>query len=335
MRISNFKSCLGTLALALGLALSATLAGADAAALRLVHTVPLPQTAGRFDHCSIDAAGNRLFIAALGNDTAEIVDLEKFARIHTIRGLHKPTGVAYLPEVGRIVAANGGDGTLQVFDGATFGLLAQLTDLDDADNVRVDAAENRIYVGFANGALGVTDIAAKQLLARIPLKGHPESFQLEQSGTRIFVNVPDSNMIAVVDRAKASVVAQWPMEKFRANFPMALNEANHRLFVGCRRPARLVIFDTVAGKPVSDLEISGDTDDLFFDAKRQRLYVSCGEGFIDIIQCRDGDRYERIARLPTRSGARTSFFSPELDRLYLAVPQRGGHDAELRIYQPN
>jgi hypothetical protein len=151
---------------------------------------------------------------------------------------------------------------------------------------------------------------------------------------RIFVNVPDAKQIAIIDRGQRAVTARWPMEEFRANFPMALDESSHRLFVGCRQPPRLVVFNTETGTPVADLEISSDTDDLFFDTRRNRLYLSCGEGFLDVIQRREGDRYERIVREPTRGGARTCSFSAELDRLFLAVPQHNGHDAELRIYQP-
>jgi hypothetical protein len=148
------------------------------------------------------------------------------------------------------------------------------------------------------------------------------------------VNVPDAKQIAVIDREQRAVIARWPMEKFRANFPMALDETGRRLFIGCRQPPRLVVFNTGSGTPAADLEISGDTDDLFFDARRNRLYVSCGEGFLDVIQRHDGDRYERITREPTRAGARTCFYSAELDRLFLAAPQRADRVAELRIYQP-
>ncbi len=124
------------------------------------------------------------------------------------------------------------------------------------------------------------------------------------------------------------------MERFQANFPMALDANNRRLLVGCRKPARLVVFDTVAGKPVADLAISGDTDDLFYDAKRSRVYISCGEGSIDVIEQTHGDGYRRISRIATAAGARTSFFSPAQDRFYLAVPARGPAEANIRVYEP-
>jgi hypothetical protein len=306
----------------------------DSVPLRLVQTIPLPGVKGRFDHFAVDAKSQRVFIAALGNDTLEVLDVAAGKRLKSIAGLRKPTGVLYLRDVNQIGVANGDAGTFKVFDGDSFAAFKSVGSLDDADNVRFDTARKLIYVGYGEGALAVIHSATMEQAGRIKLAAHPESFQLETRGSRIYVNVPDARHIAVVDRGKQNVVATWPMEKYQANFPMALDEANRRLFVGCRKPARLVAFDTEAGKRVADAGISGDTDDLFYDAKRQRLYLSCGEGFLDVIQCGAGDRYERIARQATRGGARTCFYSPELERLFLAVPQRGGQDAEIRIYQP-
>jgi len=320
-------------AVAASLAAGVRTDAAGAEPLRLTHTIPLPAVKGRFDHFACDPAGRRLIVAALGNNTGEIFDVAEFKRVHSFTGLRKPTGVLVLAEPHRFCFANGDDGTFRAFDGVSYAPVSQLDSLDDADNVRFDAAAKLIYIGYGDGALGVTDLAATKLLHSIPLAAHPESFQLESRGPRIFVNVPDKKQIAVVSREKHKVVATWPMEKWQANFPMALDETAHRLFVGCRKPARLVAFDTERGVPVADLEISGDTDDLFFDAKRQRLYVSCGEGFLDVIQRRDADHYERIAHLATRPGARTCFFSPELDLVFLAVPERNAQGAELRVYQ--
>jgi hypothetical protein len=307
---------------------------AEPAALKLTATIPLPGVHGRFDHFAMDANGHRLFVAALGNNTLEVLDLAAGKRLKSIAGLHKPTGVLYLAEPNQIAVANGDDGTLKLFSGRSYELVKSLGSLDDADNLRIDAKTGRIYVGYGDGALGVLDLATMKQAGGIRLGAHPESFQIEQHGPRIFVNVPDARQVAVIDREKQTVIGTWPMEKFRANFPMALDETNHRLFVGCRQPARLVVFDTDTGKPLTDLAISGDTDDLFHDAARKRLYVSCGEGFIDVIEQRDANHYVSRERIPTRAGARTSFYSADLNAYYLAVPQHDGHDAEVRIYQP-
>ena len=306
---------------------------AQEATLKLTHTIPLNGVKGRFDHFAIDPQGQRLFIAALGNNTLEVIDLAAGKRIQSVPSMSKPTGVLYLSEAKQVCVANGDDGTLKILDGGDFKVLKNLIGLDDADNLRFNAKTKLAWLGYADGSLGVIEATTAKRVASVQLAKHPESFQLEQTGNRIFVNVPDAKQVAIVDREKRAVVATWPMEKFRANFPMALDEAHHRLFIGCRSPARLVVLDTDSGKPVADLAISGDIDDLSFDATRARLYLSCGEGFIDVIGQRSPDKYELRERIPTRTGARTGFFSSELDHFYLAVPQRGDQSAELRVFK--
>jgi hypothetical protein len=203
---------------------------------------------------------------------------------------------------------------------------------DDSDNVRYDAAAKRLWVGFGSGALAAVNPADGAVAGIVKLAGHPESFQLERSGPRIFVNVPTADHVAVVDRAAMKVVATWPVAA-RANYPMALDEAGHRLIVGCRRPAKALVFDTTSGKQVAALDIVGDTDDLFYDVARRRLYVSGGEGALDAFQSDDGNRFTRIAHVSTPAGARTSLFVPELHRLFLAVPHRGAQHAEIRVFE--
>jgi YVTN family beta-propeller protein len=318
----------------LSLCLTLTGRSQESNSLRFTKTVPLPGVKGRFDHFAIDANGHRLFVAALGNNTVEVIDTSVGKHLKSIAGQRKPTGVAYIPQPRRLFIANGDDGTLKVFDGETYQVVKTINGLDDADNVRYDAKEDRLYVGYGDGAVAIVDPKKLELIGSIKLKAHPESFQLENNGSRIFVNVPDAKQIAIIDREKRAVIATWPMERFRANFPMALDESNHRLFVGCRQPARVVVFDTQNGKPITDFAISGDTDDLFYDAKLQRLYISCGEGFMDVVEKLGAKSEPSVAKFPTRAGARTSFFSPDLNEFYLAVPQRGTDAAEIRIFTP-
>jgi DNA-binding beta-propeller fold protein YncE len=305
----------------------------DAVALRLVQTIPLPNVEGRIDHMAVDIKGQRLFIAALGNNTLEVLDLRAAKRIHSITGLHEPQGVVYIPEVKEIFVANGGDGTLEVFDGYSFNLINSIKFPDDADNIRYDAIVKHIYVGYGDGALGIINATSGKHIGDIELGGHPESFQIENPGVRIFVNIPTANRIAVVDRKKRAVTITWPLSGVRENFPMALDEINHRLFVGSREPAKLVVFDTESGKAVISMDGAGDPDDVFYDVARRRIYMSCGEGFINVYQQDGADHYKTIARIPTSSGARTSLFVPELNRFYLAVPHHRSQGAEVRIYE--
>ena len=314
--------------------LAPTTRAAESNTLQLVKTIPLPEVSGRIDHFAIDTKGQRLFMAALGNNTVEAFDLAAGKRIHTIPHCSEPQGLAFVPSQNRLVIADGSSGDVKLVDATSFETIKSLGEMPDADNVRYDAKSELIYVGYGDGALGVISATNGSVVATIKLAAHPESFQLEQNGNRIFVNVPDAGHIAVVDRDTHTVIATWPMQQFRANFPMALDEANHRLFIGCRRPARFVALDTTTGKKISDIEIGGDTDDLYYDADRKRIYVSCGAGFIDVIDQQSADSYQLRNQLTTTSGARTSFFSADRGELYLAV--RSGifsGDAEVRIYK--
>lgn len=316
------RSCLAVLFL------GAVLQAQDGRLLRLERAIPMPNVEGRIDHLAVDVKGRRLFVAALGNHTIEVIDLAGGKVTHSIKGLGEPQGLYYLASKNELFAADGADGTCRIYDAASCRLLNTVKLNADADNIRYDAAKNEVWVGYGEGALGALDAAGKRA-ADVAFKGHPESFQLERSGTRIFVNVPDAGRILVIDRVKRSVIAAWPVAHAAANFPMALDDAGRRLFTGCRKPSAVLVFDTAAGRQVSSLEICGDTDDLFFDARRGRLYISCGEGFLDVV---DTGSYKRLERIATAPGARTSLFVPELDRLYLAVRRHDGHAAEIRVY---
>jgi DNA-binding beta-propeller fold protein YncE len=314
-----------------GLALAALQSGAEP--LALVQTIELPRVEGRIDHLAFDAAGQRLFVAALGNNTVEVLDVKNGRHLKSLTGFREPQGVAFLPDLNAVAVANGQGEGVAVVNGSDYRMGASVSLGDDSDNVRYDAVAKRTYTGYGGGALAAFSATDGKVLGQVKLAGHPESFQLERSGARIYVNVPNAGHIAVIDRAAMKIVATWPVTSARSNYPMALDEPGHRLFVGCRRPAKVLVYDTSTGKEVTSFDIVGDTDDLFYDAKRQRLYVSGGDGFIDVIQVKAGAAFSRLTRIATASGARTSLFVPEVDRLYLAVPHRGAQRAEVRVYE--
>jgi YVTN family beta-propeller protein len=301
--------------------------------LKLVQTIPLLMVDGRIDHMTADVRGQRLFVAALGNNTLEVVDLAQNKQIRSVSGLREPQGVAYVPEFDQVAVANGDDGTVRTLDAKSFTTVSSVRLGDDADNVRYDPAAARVVVGYGAGALGFLDVRTHRVVGTVRVSAHPESFQIEKSRPRIYVNVPNANQIAVVDSAKLAVITTWPVGQYRANFPMALDEDHHRLFIGTRSPARLVVIDTESGKQIAALNISGDTDDVFFDQANKRIYVSAGEGTVDVLSQMDADHYEVLAKIATASGARTSLFVPELHRLYLAVPHRGAQPAAVRVYE--
>ncbi len=312
------------------LAACSTDAGANVA-LRLERTIPLDGVGGRIDHLAYDPAHGRLFVAALGNDSLEVVDLEAGRRVRSLPAWQVPTGVAVVDDLDRVAVASAGQGSCRLLDGK-LEPAGTVDGLPDADNVRYDATAHRLFVGYGDGALAVIDPSGPKLVTSIPLAGHPESFQLERHGRRVFVNVPTAGQVAVVDRDAGKVVDTWPVEAARANFPMALDEDAHRLFLGCRSPARLVVLDTRDGHAVTTVECCGDADDLFVDARRGRVYVAGGEGFVDVFAREPGDRLRRVARVPTASGARTARWVDALDRLFVAVPKRGARRAAILVF---
>jgi DNA-binding beta-propeller fold protein YncE len=299
-------------------------------ALRLVGRVALPQVRGRIDHMAVDAEGQRLFVAALGNNTLEVIDLKKGERTASIRGFDEPQGLVYIPESRRVVVANGGDGSVTFLDGESLKPLKSVRTGGDADNVRYDPARRRVYVGYGGGALAVLSDEGERL-GDVPLGGHPESFQLD--GGRVYVNVPSRREVAVVDADRLQVTETWPLDEASANFPMALDAARHRLFVATRRPPRLLVYDTATGKPISTLEAGGDSDDIFYDDAGGRVYASFGEGAVFVYERTDAEHYRLAGKVQTAGGARTSLLAPELGRLFVAVPARGNQAAEILVYQ--
>jgi YVTN family beta-propeller protein len=303
------------------------------APLALEAKIPLGEVSGRIDHLAIDVKRQRLFVAELGNNSLGVIDLAAGKVLRTIAGLSEPQGVAYVPFADNVYVANGGDGSVRVLRGEDLAPIGLIELGDDADNVRVDAQRSRVLVGYGKGALAVIDPASRTKAADIRLKGHPESFQIDESGTRVFVNVPDAREIEVVDLA-AEAKRSLPTQGAGSNFPMAIDRDAHRVLVVFRSPPTLMALSTQDGHVAAKVETCGDADDVFVDAKRHRVYVSCGDGVVDVLEEREAG-YGRLARVPTVSGARTSLFVPELDRLFLAVRARSGDPAAIWVLRPS
>ena len=309
---------------------------AAAPPLQLERTIPLPKVAGRIDHMAVDLGRKRLFVAELGNNTVDVIDLASGKAAHRIEGLKEPQGIGYAPKQDVIAIANAGDGSVRLFHGADFAPLGTVALGDDADNVRLDPNTGQFVVGYGAGGLATLDPASGSVVARVRLSAHPESFQLDPAARRAFVNVPNAQEIAVVDLAAGRQVASWPMADLRANFPMARDTSGAFLAVVFRNPARLVLLDAASGVVKASIKTCGDADDVFLDAKRRRIYVSCGEGSVDVLQ-QGADGYQSVGRIKTASGARTSLFVPELDRLFVAA-RAGffglGSDAAILVFRP-
>ena len=295
--------------------------------------ISLGDVRGRIDHLAIDIARKRLLVAELGNGSVGVVDLKRAKLLRTITGFGEPQGVGYEDATDTLYVADGAKGTVRLFHGADLKPAGQLTLGDDADNVRVDGAGRRVLVGYGSGALAVINAGSRQKIASIPLRAHPEGFQLDHAGQMVYINVPDANEIAVVDLATGQQAARWTTSGLSVNFPMAIDEARQRVLVGFRHPATLGVFDLHNGALLNRVAVCGDVDDVFVDSRRDRVYVSCGEGFVDVLAA-EGGTYVRAARIATAAGARTALYSPDIDRLLLAVRATATTPAAVWVFRP-
>ena len=314
------------------LSLFPAIASAQAMLPKPAAEIAMPGVKGRIDHFGVDAKRHRLYVAALGNDTLEVLDTGARGRERSLDGFSEPQGIVHVAETNRVFVANGRSNRVDILDAESLVLLGHVNGLEDADNVRYDAQARKVYVGYGSGALRALDAMTGAPSGDIALPGHPESFQLEKKGTRIFVNVPTAGRVVVVDRAKQAVVASWSVPA-AANFPMALDETGRRLFVGTRAPALLLVYDIDSGRVTAKLPIGGDTDDLFYSPMRKRVYVVCGEGRIDVIRQDDPDHYALDGSVTTAPRARTGLLVPEVDALYVAAPASGGSPARVLAYK--
>jgi len=333
---------LATLCLAISIVGSLALAqdkpsAPERAPLLLVQEIPLPNVGGRIDHFTFDAKRKRVIGAALGNNTVEVVDTFSGRDMHSITGAAAPQGVVYVGELNRLFVANGTDGKLRIYDGDSFKLLNTVDIGEDADNVRYDPAEKKVYVAYGGddeGGIAVIDGGTGKRLEDVAkLDAHPESFQIATSKPLIYANIATKAKVVLIDRS-AHKVTDWPLKTGKANYPMALDEADHRLFVVTRKPAQLVVLDSDSGAMVASVPCVNDSDDLYYDAGRKRIYVPGGEGFISVIQQTDADHYQPLAKLSTTIGARTGLWYEKRDRFYLAVPASSKQGAALWVYAP-
>ena len=309
----------------------------EISSLQLQQQIPVPNVTGRLDHMSSDPKRRLLFVSALGNNSAEVIDTFAGRVVHEITGLAQPQGILYVPDFNKLVIANAENGKVNIYDGTTYELRKSLDFDPDPDNLRWDATSKLVVLGYGedDGGIAFIDPQKEEQVGKV-LKtgGHPESFQVEASGGHIFVNCPDAgNIVESIDR-KTGAVTKWPLNGLRGNFPMQLDEKDHRLFTVTRKPPMLVVLDTQTGKEVARLRTSGDSDDLFFDASRKRIYVAGGQATISVYQMNDPDHYSLLERVPTTIGARTAFFFTTRDQLYLGVPAKGTEPSQIWAFGP-
>jgi len=301
--------------------------------LRLIKTILLPEVKGRIDHMDVNLKDQILYVAALGNNTLEVVDLHDGKILKSIKSLHEPQGVGYIPQTGEILVANGDNGDCYFYNSRSFEKKAALPLHSDADDVRYDSVAKKIYVGYGDGGVSVIDPETHKQIAVIKLPAHPESFQIDKKLDLLYVNLPNAKMVGVIELGSMKVTGKWERTQPSANYPMALDSIHHQVFVGYRNPARLIVFDGRSGKEISNINMAGDADDLYYDVKTSRVFVSGGAGSIDIFQRQNDEAFKQIASIPTRNGARTSLLIPQLNLFILAERAVSGKPADLLVYK--
>jgi hypothetical protein len=301
--------------------------------LRLEKEIPMPGIKGRIDHMDINLKDQVAYVAALGNNTVEVVDLNNGKILHSIGGLSEPQGVVYISKHHELLVANGGTGECIFYNTSTWQKITSIKYDDDADDVRYDAGSERIYVGYGSGGIGIIDAATHRKVSDIALPAHPESFQLDSKEGKIWINLPGSGMIGVADIKTNKLIAQWKKLLPRANFPMAYDSTRHRIMVGYRIPATLKILDSHSGKEIFSSGMVSDVDDFYWDEATKQILISGGGGSINIFKQTSAGTYKQLTDIPTRNGARTSLLVPELRLFLIAARAVDGKPAALLVYR--
>jgi len=278
--------------------------------LNLEKSIVMPNVKGRIDHLDVNLKDQLVYVAALGNNTLEVADLRSGKIMHSISGLDEPQGVGYIPQYNEIFVANAGNGDCYFYNAKSFEKTATIHLSSDADDVRYDSVDKKIYVGYGEGGIAVIDAETHKQIADITLPAHPESFQIDKKMGLLFVNVPKSNIVGVIDLKQAKLLNKWQRDSPSANFPMAIDTNNARVFVGYRHAPRLIVYDAKTGSEVSSNEMTGDADDLYYDQKTKEIIISGGDGYISIFKQQDSNTYGQIANISTSKGARTSLLIP-------------------------
>jgi len=272
--------------------------------------------------------GKRLFLAGEDGGTLEVFDLQSGRHLTTVKGFEAPHAIHFMPESNRLIVTDSGEGMSKVLDGKTYRVLRAIKLTPGADVIGYDRSRARLWIvtGGKNAKVKLPytvvhelDAASGKRVGQVRFEtDFTESIAVEQQGARLFVNLSGKSEIAVLDKKTRKLIATWPIKEGQHNAPMALDEANRRLFVVTRKPFRLVVLDTETGASIASLEAPDRTNELVFDQANRRLYMA-GDGYIGVVEQRDADHYAEIARVPSAIGAKTAILVPELKRFYVAV----------------
>jgi DNA-binding beta-propeller fold protein YncE len=309
------------------------LGGGGVCAVRQTESVTIPNTSGRIDHMAYDQQKGLLYVAALGNDTLGVVDVNSGRLTAAVGGFSGPQGVLLLPGGGIVVVTNGGDGRVDLLNASTLALTSSLSLGSDADNVRYDSTTGLLYVAYGDGGIAAIEPTNLSVVGTVALLGHPESFELAPGSSQLYVNVPAGGYVAVVDRSSDSVLERWGLGNASGNYAMALDQADGRLFVATRSPPQLLVLDSATGQIVGQVPVPQDPDDVYFDPGNGCIYVSSGAGFVTAVRQVDPFHYEVAQEVATLPGARTSLLVAGSGLYFVAAPATESSQAEVLVFK--
>jgi DNA-binding beta-propeller fold protein YncE len=313
----------------------------EKAPLRLTDTITVPGVR-KWDHFGVDLKGNRLFVSSEEEPAVEVFDLRTNKHLQSLTEFKEPHNVLPFPDLKKIYVVDGEASEIKVLDYDSYKLIDHIALTIDADPIVYDPASKYLYV--VNGGreaktptclISIVDTATGKKLADMKLESNRlESMAIEKSGQRLFVNMTGINSIGVVDREKRAVVQTWPVTDGKDNVPLQYDEATHRLFLATRKPFKLVVVNADNGKEVVSLDVADYVDDLAYDAAHHRLYVpgGGGTGAVSVVAQRGADKYELVATVPTKPGAKTARYVPELNKYYVGVPAKDAQPAQILVY---
>jgi DNA-binding beta-propeller fold protein YncE len=331
----RIASLLSGAALALATAFAPAAQAADASpraadaprVLTLVSRTELPGYSGDFDHFGLDIAGDRLFLAAEDHGTLEVFRLSTGEHLKTVTGVETPHSIFYMPGQNRLLVTDTGAGMTKILDATTYAVIGSIKLTPGADSIGYDAPRGRLYIVTGGKDVDMKDCYVEEI---DPVTGqsfskvhfdsnHAEAMAVEQQGRRIFINITDKNYLAVIDKTTSTVIARWPIKEAEQNAPIAMDEANHRLFVVTRKPGKLVVLNADTGASIASFKAPERTDEVVFDKANRRIYVLGGEGYVGVFQEDDPDHFTELARIPSGVAAKTGVLAAQLNRLFVAV----------------
>lgn len=296
-----------------------------ASPLVLKRKIVLTGVKGKFDHFAIDESGNRLFAAATGNKSVEVIDLTSDRIVESLNGLGKPHGLAWVGAKGRLFVADGEKASLEVFEGKPLKMVKTIPLSNDADDMAYDAASGLLYVGHGGDAanpasVAVIDTDRLTLVKQLPMGAHPEALELDEKGRRVFVNVSDTGEIAIVDAATQMKTKTWKLAGAKGNTPLAYDAADNVVLVGVRTPAKLVALNGPSGKEIAAIPSDTGADDLFYEPATRRAYLITGSGAVDSYAVSPEGKLTALGVTHTAAGAKTGLLVPSQGLLYIGVP---------------